>query len=130
MDYLLVYLLPMLYLLFSFICWRDIKLFCWCMFILTALDSLHMFKAYPDFYYWTSAVDIMTIVFSFILSNPIRRNVIIFVSVVSCVLNLYEASSMYQTIFYPHYNIIQFIITEIILIAAIYKGTRNNVTLN
>ncbi len=130
MDYLLVYLLPMLYLLFSFVCWRDIKLFCWSMAALTLLDSVVHFDTVQDFCYWVATVDILTILFSFILSNPIRRNVIIFVSVVSCLLNLYEASSMYQTIFYPHYNIIQFIITEIILIAAIYKGTRNNVTLN
>jgi hypothetical protein len=130
MDYLFVYLLPMLYLLFSFICWKDIRYFCWLMAGLTLIDSMLTFSNAQNFCYWVTFTDALIIVFSFVLSNPIRRNVIIFVSVVSCVLNLYEALSLYQTILYPYYNIIQFIITETILIAAIYKGTRKHVTFN
>ena len=127
---MLVYSLSLLYLLFSYFTWKDIKHFCWLMAGLTFIDSTGIFYSAQHFFYWVAFTDVLIIAFSLVLSNSIRRNVIIFVSVVSCALNLYEALSLYQTIFYPYYNTIQFIITEIILIAAIYKGTRKNVKIN
>lgn len=118
------YILPALYLLFSFVVWKDIRTFCLLMFGITFIDSLGVFGTSPQFYYWVMFIDVMTIMFSFVLTNTLRRNVIIAVSILSCLCSLYEASSIYQTIIYPYYDYIQIAITEIILIATIWKGTR------
>jgi hypothetical protein len=120
-------LLPAMYLLFSFIVWKDVRIFCLLMSALMLVDSFSLIQALPTFYYWVATTDVLTILFSFTLSNHTRRNVIIGLSLLNFGVNINEALSVYQTIIYPYYNTIQFLITEGILLTTIYKATRFNI---
>jgi hypothetical protein len=121
------FLLPAMYLLFSFIVWKDVRLFCLLMFTLMLVDAFSLIQAFPAFYYWVATTDVLTILFSFTLSNHTRRNVIIGLSLLNFGVNINEALSVYQTIIYPYYDTIQFIITEGILLTTIYKAARFNI---
>ncbi len=120
-------LLPAMYLLFSFIVWKDVRIFCLLMFALMLVDSFLTFNTATSFCYWVATTDILIILFSFKLSNPVRRNIIIGLSLISFGVNINEALSVYQTFIYPYYNTIQFLITEGILLTTIYKATRFNI---
>ena len=117
-------LLPAMYLLFSFIVWKDVRVFCLLMSALMLVDSLLTFNTAASFCYWVATTDVLTILFSFTLSNHTRRNVIIGLSLLNFGVNINEALSVYQTIIYPYYDTIQFIVAEGILLTAIYKATR------
>ncbi len=117
-------LLPAMYLLFSFIVWKDVRIFCLLMSALMLVDAFYLMQSFPAFYYWVATTDILIILFSLKLSNPVRRNIIIGLSLISFGVNINEALSVYQTIIYPYYNTIQLIITEGILLTTIYKATR------
>ncbi len=121
------FLLPAMYLLFSFIVWKDVRIFCLLMSAVMLVDTFYLVQSFPAFYYWVATTDVLTILFSFTLSNHTRRNVIIVLSLLNFGVNINEALSVYQTIIYPYYNTIQFLITEGILLTAIYKATRFNI---
>ncbi len=121
------FLLPAMYLLFSFIVWKDVRIFCLLMSALMLVDAFSLIQTFPTFYYWVATTDVLTILFSFTLSNHTRRNVIIALSLLNFGVNINEALSVYQTIIYPYYNTIQLIVTEGILLTTIYKATRFNI---
>ena len=120
-------LLPAMYLLFSFIVWKDVRVFCLLMSAVMLVDTFYLIQSFPSFYYWVATTDVLTILFSFTLSNHTRRNVIIGLSLLNFGVNINEALSVYQTSIYPYYDTIQFLITEGILLTTIYKATRFNI---
>jgi hypothetical protein len=117
MDLILV---PLQFLILTLICKdSDIK---YVGVLLSLLFCLDIFQVPPDYHYQVHAIyDMATISIISILVCSIKRLILFSVCMVSLIMNLYEYSSVYQTMIYPYRDVIQWWMVEFMFIVLAWK---------